>query len=316
MREIGGYLEFEHNHGGLFHEGAIGLNSARNCLAYLIEAKDVKRLHLPKFLCDSVRSVCEKREVEICFYPVGKDLKPKIDHINPSEYVYYVNYYGQTTNQEILELKKRYPHLVVDNVQAYFQKPVPGVDTVYSCRKFIGVPDGGFLYTDALLERKLEQDQSYDRTEHVFGRLEKSASEFYASFRYGEEKLARTPLRRMSALTENILRGVDYEEVKLKRERNFLLLDRMLNGLNRLSLHVPEGPYMYPLYLETGAEIRKRLQQKKIYIATLWPNVFEVCEPDESEYDMAENILPLPVDQRYGLEDLKYMVEEILKCIA
>jgi hypothetical protein len=32
------------------------------------------------------------------------------------------------------------------------------------------------------------------------------------------------------------------------------------------------------------------------------------------EYDMAKNILPLPVDQRYGKEDMGYMLEEIQKC--
>ena len=44
MREIGGYLELERNRNVMFHQGAIMLNSARNCLAYLIEAKGIKRI--------------------------------------------------------------------------------------------------------------------------------------------------------------------------------------------------------------------------------------------------------------------------------
>ena len=32
------------------------------------------------------------------------------------------------------------------------------------------------------------------------------------------------------------------------------------------------------------------------------------------EYDMAENILPLPIDQRYGSDDMSYILE-ILKSI-
>ena len=68
---------------------------------------------------------------------------------------------------------------------------------------------------------------------------------------------------------------------------------------------------MYPLYIENGAVIRKQLQAKNIFIPTLWPAVFNLCEENELEYDMAKNILPIPVDQRYGIEDMKYIVEEI-----
>ena len=70
---------------------------------------------------------------------------------------------------------------------------------------------------------------------------------------------------------------------------------------------------MYPLYVRNGADIRGKLQGKKIFIPTLWPAVFNLCQEDELEYDMAKNILPLPVDQRYGTDDMKYLIEEIRK---
>lgn len=57
--------------------------------------------------------------------------------------------------------------------------------------------------------------------------------------------------------------------------------------------------------------IRKQLQQMKIYIPTLWPNVLDECESDTLEYQFAEDILPIPVDQRYGVEDMEYLVEKI-----
>ena len=68
---------------------------------------------------------------------------------------------------------------------------------------------------------------------------------------------------------------------------------------------------MYPLYIENGAEIRKVLQKEKIYVPLLWKDVFGICKKDELEYDMANNILPLSVDQRYTIDDMQY----IAKCI-
>ena len=68
---------------------------------------------------------------------------------------------------------------------------------------------------------------------------------------------------------------------------------------------------MYPFYIKNGSEIRKKIQAKKIYVPTLWPDVFNLCGENELEYDMAKNILPIPVDQRYDIEDMVYIVDII-----
>ena len=120
----------------------------------------------------------------------------------------------------------------------------------------------------------------------------------------------------MSKLTENLLHGIDYEVVMKKRTQNFAYLHEKLHSLNKLNLSVPYGAFMYPLYIENGAEVRKELQTRKIFIPTLWPAVFNLCEENEYEYDMAKNILPIPVDQRYGMRDMEYIVQEIIKCIS
>ena len=58
-------------------------------------------------------------------------------------------------------------------------------------------------------------------------------------------------------------------------------------------------------------EIKRKLTAKKIYVATLWPNVFD-CG-DELAKDYAANILPLPCDQRYGKEEMQIILNEILE---
>lgn len=72
-----------------------------------------------------------------------------------------------------------------------------------------------------------------------------------------------------------------------------------------------EGGFAYPLYMEDGNELRKKLIANKIYVSTLWPNVITDELKATLEYDMALNILPLPCDQRYDEEDMEYMIEII-----
>lgn len=170
------------------------------------------------------------------------------------------------------------------------------------------------MYTDQKLEIE-EQDESYKRMNFLLGRYERSASEFYNEYVENNHLFQNEPIKKMSKLTKNLLHGIDYDFIKEKRTRNFAYLHDQLREINKLSLTIPEGAYMYPLYVEDGTRIRKELQKEKIYIPTLWPAVFNICREDELEYDLAKNILPLPVDQRYSIQEMDYLVKEILKCI-
>lgn len=315
MREIGGYLELEKYRMPMLHEEAIAINCGRNALAYLIRAKGIKRIRIPKFLCDSVKEVCEKENIRVSYYSITKDFMPEEIALENDEWLYVVNYYGQLDNSVIKTLAAKYKRVIADNAQAYFQMPAAGIDTIYTCRKFFGVSDGGILYTDKKLEQELCRDESHDRMDFVLGRFERSASEFYAQASANNDFFANEPVKTMSKLTENLLHSIDYDWVKQRRTENFTLLHNSLSKLNPLKLIIPEGAFMYPLYVKNGSEIRKTLQAKKIFIPTLWPDVFEHCCESELEYDYAKNILPLPVDQRYGAEEMKLIVEEIMICL-
>lgn len=311
MREIGGYFELDKYSMPMLHEGAIALNCGRNTLAYLIEAKGIEKIKVPKFLCDTVREVCEKEKISISFYSITRDFLPEELTLEADEWLYLVNFYGQLDNDTIRGYVEKYERVIVDHAQAYFQMPLENVDTLYTCRKFFGVADGGILYTDTKLEREIPQDESFDRMKFVLGRFERSASEFYAEAASNNDFFADEPIKLMSKLTENLLHGIDYEAVKQKRTRNFEILHEAFGKINPLKLTVPQGAFMYPLYLEKGGEIRRKLQAKKIFIPTLWPDVFEHCDESELEYDYAKNILPIPVDQRYDEEDMKYIIKAV-----
>lgn len=317
MKEIGGYIELESFHGSLYHEDAIRLNCGRNALAYIIKAKNIKKIYLPYFLCSSVSSVCKSSGVEIAYYSVDKDFHPILDFdLQENEYLYIVNYYGQLENSYIEYLHDTYRNVIVDNAQSYFQLPVEGVDTLYTCRKYFGVADGAFLYTDKKLECSLSKDESFERMHFLLGRYERTANEFYSEYVSNNKLFASEPIKEMSSITENLLRGINYDFVAKKREQNFSYLHEQLKRKNRLELKIPYGAFMYPLWIENGRDIRKELQKEKIYIPTLWPDVFSVCQEDSLEYQMAADILPLPVDQRYGIREMQYLVEEIEKCIG
>lgn len=316
MREIGGYIELDSYMGEEYHSRALALNCGRGCLAYLIRQKEIKKIYLPRFLCSSVAETCHYEGISYEYYPIDEEFRPIFDiSLGCGEWIYIVNYYGQINDEELRQYEQRFQRIIVDNTQAFFHPAIAGIDTIYTCRKFFGVADGAYLYTQAK-PMAMEQDCSYERMRFLMGRFEKNASEFYGEYVSNENQLfAGGEVRAMSKLTHNLLRGVDYKDIAERRTENFSYLHKKLGKLNGLRLEIPYGAFMYPFYTEDGLEIRRELQKKKIYIPTLWPNVLSECGRRELEYRYAERILPLPVDQRYTLDDMAYLVEVLRRCL-
>ena len=115
MKEIGGYIELDTYTGRMLHEGALALNCGRNALAYLIRSRNISKICLPYFLCSSVMNVCKKENADVRFYSVGCDFLPSDVDIEKNEWLYVVNYYGQISNEQILDLQTKYKNIIVQS---------------------------------------------------------------------------------------------------------------------------------------------------------------------------------------------------------
>ena len=57
MKEIGGYIELDTYTSPMLHNDGIKLNCGRNAFAYILKAKNIKKIYFPKFMCDSNEKV-------------------------------------------------------------------------------------------------------------------------------------------------------------------------------------------------------------------------------------------------------------------
>ena len=311
MKSIGGYFELELPQGKEYHSQAIALNTGRNALEYILRARSYKKVYLPYYSCEVLLEPFEKLGVEYSFYHINESLEPEQPvALKGSEAILYINYFG-LKQDFVTTLAANYgKQLIVDNTQAFYAKPIEGIDTFYSCRKFFGVSDGAYLYCDARLDEKLEQDHSWERMTHLLKRIDVSAEVAYADFREQSAKLKNNPIRKMSSLTHRIMASIDYNGVAERRRQNYLLLNEALcykNGIS-LTLATDTVPMVYP-FLTTDSQLRQRLIDNKVYVATYWPNVLDWCDKDNTSYFLTQQLLPIPIDQRYGEEDMKRIIE-------
>jgi dTDP-4-amino-4,6-dideoxygalactose transaminase len=115
-------------------------------------------------------------------------------------------------------------------------------------------------------------------------------------------------------LTENLLKAIDYVSIIEKRKKNYQLLDQNLRQYNQLNLTCSDEavPMVYPFLPKRNAELKKKLIENKIFVATYWPNVLEWCEENDWEYQLAQQACFLPMDHRYGEEEMNRIVDVIM----
>lgn len=313
MEAIGGYFSLELPQREEYHKDALRLNTGRNCLEYVLRARGYKKVYVPYYTCEAVMEPINKLGVPYEYYHI--DIQFEIRDrftLKDGEALLYTNYFGLKQRYVEQLAEKVGTRLIVDNTQAFYAKPLAGIDTFYTCRKFFGVADGAYLYTDKQLVEDFKQDESYDRMAHLLKRIDLSAEEGFADFRKADGDLDNQPIRKMSKLTQRIMQSIDYEAAANMRRENYLILQEALGGENNLTLPLDDDaiPMVYP-FLAPIKGIREKLIENRIFVARYWPNVLEWTTKDVIEYLLACQMQPLPIDQRYGEEEMNRILEII-----
>ena len=317
MKPIGGYFEWEFpaNDGTIPHSDGVLLNSGRHSLEYILRSLgEIERLWIPYYTCNVVLQPIERLNVPYSFYHINQDFSLADEIIlKEGEYLIYTNYFG-VMDEYCGRLANIYgKQLILDNAQAFFASHIEGINTFYSPRKFVGIPDGGIAYVNCPLSVDLPKDHSYDRCSHLLKRHELLPMEGYNDFKECSHKIACSPMSEMSSLTSKMLSSLDYEVIMKKRIANFTFLHDNLKQFNKLEIPAIDSfvcPMVYP-FMSDDESIRARLIENKVFVALYWPNVLERCKEGDLEYKFAKQIIPLPIDQRYGVEDMERIIEVI-----
>lgn len=311
---IGGYFELELPVAEEFHRNAIRLNTGRNAFEYILKAKNYKKVYLPFYTCDAMLEPITRLNLKYEFYSIDSDFLPIFDfkQVCESDVFVYSNYFGLCDKQS-KEIASICENIIVDNSQAFYTKPIEGKDTFYSPRKFFGLPDGAYLYTDKLLDYNLEKDISYERCEHLLGRIDTTAEQHFQVYKENSKILSNQPIKEMSNLTKRLLSSIDNDNIKMKRNNNFLYLHDHLSDTNKLNFNINgnTAPMVYPYLVDNGGQLKVKLIESKIFVATYWPNVLNWAEKNSFEYTLTNNLLALPIDQRYGEGEMKRIIEII-----
>lgn len=315
--EIGSFLELQLPKGCEFYKQETDiarLNTGRMGIWHAFRVTGCKRIWIPIYQCDSIRETFEKKGVEICFYHQDKAFNPIDIRTNNDDAVLIVNYYGIMSSARMVELAKPYKHAIIDCAQSFFCQPVEDALMVYSCRKFVGVPDGAYVVGKDAHKYVDEYPQCYssDTAAFLLKRIEYGCEgKGYEARSLNEHRIDTEDCMKMSKLTRALMDAEDYESNKRKRKNNFAYAHKLLCNINLIDpiryMDDETVPMVYPLVVEED-ECIQRLIAAKHFQGHWWSYICEEQPNDTFEYWISRYVIPITIDQRYGQEEINYLV--------
>jgi hypothetical protein len=314
---IGGYFELELPRGaGELYPAALKYQSARAAFASLLQHVRPRRIWMPWYNCDTMLEAPETAGVAVRRYGLDSDLYPEgLDALAPDDCLLYVNYFG-VCGRQVSRLLREFAHerVIIDHSQAFYAPPPDCLGTLYSPRKFFGVPDGGYLLTRIQVQPPPERDtQSFERLEPLMVRFSEGPEAGYGAIQKARISLKGQSPKAMSALTEAMLHSIDYPRALLRRNENFMMLHTALGSRNRFPIpaDIPDGPMCYPFFGEI-THLHAWLIQHRVFVGHYWPGVRgPLNRDDELEQRLSQQCVPLPCDQRYGSADMERIIAQI-----
>lgn len=315
--EFGSFIELQFEKGKEYYKGdknIARLNTGRAAIYHAFRITGCKSIWLPIYQCDTVRDFLNKKNVPIKYYHIDERFNPIDLKQGKDEAVLIVNYFGIMSKARMKSLAEKYKNVIIDNSQAFFCEPLDFCLNVYSCRKFIGVPDGAYvigknahLYVD-----EYKRSYSSDTSLFLLQRIEYGCEgKAYESRMENENRINDEDVLKMSKLTRTILDGTDYESIKNKRRDNFAIASGLLDKINKfqpfLYLDNETIPMVYPLVVEDDSLLDYLLKEKH-FQGHWWSYLLSETNEKDFEHWLSRYLIPITIDQRYSVMDIDKLV--------
>lgn len=335
----------------VFNERRRGFLCGRTALEHII--RDAKKewkekwtsILLPSYCCGTMIEPFLKNGINVRFYSVISS-ESGLECILPipeeNEAIYLIQYFGHVQQgQYISEELQQWLFSILDETHSCFADSQMDYEewnvkyTYTSYRKWSDIRgfaiaekiEGDFLLRlpeqNCPLYMKYKEEACLKKKKYMEdGEGEKE--DFLELYRKAEA-LLDGEYWDCKAMKEGILayEKLNISEMKGKRRENASYLMKHLKGNEKVQLlfseySVEDSPLMVPILVKNEQRdiLRKYLIEKSIYCPVHWP-ITELHQlKSEREYELYNQELSLICDQRYGIEEMQKIIDEINKFCA
>lgn len=299
-----------------------------------------KKALLPIYTCGSVIKPFLQKGYTVEFFDIEADLtiswsklERSITYHNPGVVLLH-SYFGFDSFSEIrqhIPVLREQGIVIIEDITHSLFSGFANLEADYfvaSLRKWIAIPDGGIAFSayspltpptmstqDKVVELNL---QAFREKLNYTKSLDAESKEKYRNLFDCAELTLNEDIRfyQMSNTSKQIIQNTDFNLLKKARKENYQYL---LNELKEIEFFKPVFsslpqdvvPLFFPVFVEIDrTELRSYLSSKEIYMPIHWgiPKHFSGRLTENAEL-IYENILSIPIDQRYELKDMKRIID-------
>jgi hypothetical protein len=318
---IGGYFALELGVSARtmpWSKNAVGYQSARAAIAAILLAANAKTVWVPNYVCAAVNDALEYVNVKVRRYNLAADLGVPLDvQLADSDWLICIDYFGicDGTVRNALE-RFGADKVLVDASQSLFYPPRENGTTIYSPRKFVGIPDGGWLISPLAVapQQNADETASIFRSQHLLSRLGGAVGVGYQQFKQAEASLVSCAPKAMSDFTQALLASIDMVHVATRRRSNYLRMAEAFSAHNLQVAALAENdvPLCCPLLNVNADILRQHLTLQKIYTPIYWDDA-AIPADDAIARCLRDYTVFLPCDQRYTDNEIGRVIHTVIE---
>lgn len=324
------------------------LRSGREALHFVALSEKGNIQHptilMPAYCCHSMVDPFEKAGWGIVYYPLMKDLTADVQILymllksKQPKAVLTMNFFGAASTKSTIDIIKTecpgciciedFSHCTFA-IQSIYNSEVDYY--VSSIRKSVGVCDGAVVISKNCMNESIVLDNETD-----FSITRRGVQKIKARYNYsqdgGSKNAFLTQLRlkegeldtfegvhRISKYAKEQLSYLNGAEIALARRIN---MKHMLELTNVKVESVPGiekcldgAPFSLPILVKNRDEVQQKLAKRGVYAPVLWPICDEARAVCIVSARMADEMLSIPIDQRYNYDDIEDIAKIVLEIV-
>lgn len=339
MQEIGGFFAFsefdcEKEEDSVYHyltdvtHNYVFMRDGRQAIkAVLLNVPTPENItcYLPAYLCHSILQPFKELELTVKFYGMVPMVRDSV--------VFIIDYFGTEagiSNKGINMLLDRGNIIIMDITHSVLSKKRFDIQhenyyLIASLRKVFPIPDGGIVYHS---NQKFGVETTFPgRFGLMVQAMRFKATDFEKKYyrklyqEYEDYKDSTQILQQdIPGISLDILENVNFLNIMKRRTAN---LDYIYENITKKWIFLYErrnikSPFFLPLIFKTQKQrdsVKAQLIKEEIYPPIHWELPEEVPEKFAYERSLSESILSIPIDQRYGEEEMQRIAKVLNEVI-
>lgn len=299
---------------------------------------------MPAYCCHSMVDPFEKAGWKVVYYRLNEDLTIDLDYlasllvsVRPKSSL-TMNFYGSASTLDAVSvIKCGYPECVCIEDFSHSTFCLSDIFNelvdyyVTSIRKSVGVCDGSVIISKAPLDETIVEDNETEfmaarrdcqelKAKYTYSQEAAQKSIFFTELRKQEGELdSFTGVHRISKTGQEMLAVLNGESIRYARQKNMAhildLLQGKVESIPGIERCLGGAPFSLPILVKNRDEVQQKLAKNGVYAPVLWPICDEARAVCPVSARMADEMLSIPIDQRYNYDDIEEIAKIVLETV-